>query len=304
MRVSSEILDRNAESYRKIRNTFRFLLGNLDGFDPSRDAVPAESLVGIDRWALVQLEDLRARITAAYEAHQYHLVYHALNHYCTVTLSSRYLDILKDRLYTAPRSSPARRAAQTVLFRVAEDVCRLMAPVLCFTAEEVWQELEALRGRPRWGTSSVHAQVFPGPSPAAPGDDTARYDRLFAIREEVYRALEAARTAKRIGSGLEANVRVEAPEETAAFLRSFGEDLRFLFITSGAEIGSVEGLAADVHVSESMPGVRVAVLRAEGTKCARCWNYTGDVGSDAKFPEACARCARAVREILGEGGDA
>jgi isoleucyl-tRNA synthetase len=289
MRLSQETLDRNAETYRKIRNTFRYLLGNLSGFDPDADAVSPAELHEIDRWALHQTESLRARVVAAYEAHQYHLVYHALNAFVTVTLSSFYLDVLKDRLYTAPRASLARRSAQTVLWRMASDVARLAAPILCFTAEEIWQELEALRGRPRWEASSVHAQVFPEPStlPAEP-DLLARWDRLASIRETVMKALEEARAAKAIGSSLEAQVAISGPAETVTFLRSFGEELRFLFLTSAVTFGAEE------------PAVSVTVRPASGTKCQRCWNYTDDVGQDAEWPGACARCSRAVRLILAE----
>jgi isoleucyl-tRNA synthetase len=289
MRLSQEILDRNAEAYRKVRNTFRFLLGNLDGFDAARDGVAYDQLEEIDRWALHQLEALRARIVAAYEAHQYHLVYHALNGFTTVTLSSFYLDILKDRLYTSPKASRARRSAQTVLWAIASDLARLMAPVLCFTAEEIWQELEAIQGRERWGNATVHAETFPAPRslPAEP-ELLARWDKLAAVREDVLKALERARADKIIGGSLEAKVVIDAPAETLDLLRSFGDGLRFLFITSDAAIGNV----ADA--------VRVEVAPAGGTKCQRCWNYTNDVGSDPAVPHACARCAAAVREILTE----
>jgi isoleucyl-tRNA synthetase len=212
-----------------------------------------------------------------------------LNAFVTVTLSSFYLDVLKDRLYTSPRASIARRSAQTVLWRMASSVARLAAPILCFTADEIWQELEALQGRPRWGTSSVHAQVFPEPSalPADPGL-AARWERLAGIREIVMKALEQARDEKRIRSGLEAQVAIAGPDETLAFLRSFGDDLRFLFITSGVTFGA------------PAPAVSVTVLPALGTKCQRCWNFTEDVGSDPEWAGACARCARAVRQILAE----
>jgi isoleucyl-tRNA synthetase len=289
MRVSPEILDRNSETYRKIRNTFRYLLGNLAGFDPVADAVPASEMPEIDRWVLDRLESLRARIVAGYEGHQYHLVYHALNSFVTLTLSSFYLDVLKDRLYTSPRASLARRSAQTVLWRMASEIARLAAPILCFTAEEIWQELEALQGRPRWESSSVHTQVFPEPSALPPDPALAeRWGKLAGIREIVMKALEEARVAKTIGSPLAAQVAVSGPEETLLFLRSFGDDLRFLFLTSAVTFGA------------AAPAVTVTVLPAHGTKCQRCWNYTEDVGSDSEWPGACARCTRAVRLILAE----
>jgi isoleucyl-tRNA synthetase len=283
MRLSEEILDRNAEAYRKVRNTFRFLLGNLDGFDAGADAVAYGELEPIDRWALHQFEGFRRRVVEAYGAHQYHLVYHELNRFCTVTLSSVYLDILKDRLYTSPRRSRERRSAQTVLRGLASGMARLAAPILCFTSEEVWQELEGLSGRERWGSSTVHAQVFPEAG-SLPEDRELvdRFDRLFVVREEIYKALEQARAAKRIGSALDAKVRIAAPREIVDLLASFGADLRFLLIVSGFEL--VEAAATSVEV-----------LPADGTKCERCRNWTEDVGADTDYPTICARCAAAVR---------
>jgi isoleucyl-tRNA synthetase len=283
MRLSDEILDRNAEAYRKIRNTLRYLLGNLAGFDAAEDSVPYAEMLEIDRVALHQAELVRRRVVAAYEAHQYHVVHHQLHHFCAVFLSSFYLDILKDRLYTFPAKSQARRSAQTVLHRLAHDLTRLMAPVLCFTAEEVWQELEALEGRARWDASTVHASVFPDPLGVADAPELlARWERLIAVREEVAKALEAARVAKTIGGSLEAQVAITGAPDLVAFLRTFGEDLRFLFLTSGVTLAS----------SPDGAPTTVAVSRASGDKCQRCWSFTTDVGSDPEVPEVCARCAR------------
>jgi isoleucyl-tRNA synthetase len=296
MRLSDEILDRNAEAYRKIRNTFRYFLGNLKGFDPVADRVPYDEMEEIDRWAMHQLESIRRRLTGAYERHHYHLVYHSLVNFCAVTLSSFYLDIIKDRLYTAPTRSRRRRSAQTVLSRLAMDLSRLMAPVLSFTAEEVWQELEALHGRERMSDSSVHAQNFPDPLDVT-GDSAllGRWERLIDLRDEISKALEIARAEKRIGTSLAAKLRIDAPEDTRAFLESFGPELRFLLITSGVEFGATGDGA---FRSERIPGFAVEVLAADGTKCERCWNYTTDVGGDADHPGICARCSEAVQEIL------
>ncbi len=296
MRLSEEILDRNAEAYRKIRNTFRYLLGNLHDFRPGVDDVPYGEMEEIDRWALQELESLRLRLVAAYEAHQYHIVYHALHGFCAVTLSAFYLDVLKDRLYTAPARGRPRRSAQTVLYRLAGDLSRLMAPVLCFTADEVWQELEALHGRPRWDAVSVHAEVFPSAGGIAEDRKLLeRWERLMDLREEVAKALEIARNEKLIGSSLEAAVTLEAPAEIREFLRSFGETLRFILITSGVVLGPAAG--AKVFRSERIQGLAVEVRRAQGTKCPRCWHITRDVGSDHELPEVCARCAAALREM-------
>jgi isoleucyl-tRNA synthetase len=302
MRLSPEILDRNSEAYRKIRNTFRYLLGNLHDFDPERDAVPYESMEEIDRWTLQKLEQARGQWIEAYGAHQYHVIYHGLHRFCNVTLSSFYLDIIKDRLYTSPPKHRGRRSAQTVLHRLATDLCLLAAPVLCFTAEEIWQELESLSGREAWAEETVHARTFP--APLAIAEDRAlleRWERLMQLREEVNKALEIARGDKRIGSSLAARVVVEATQPDAEFLRSFGDELRFLFISAEVVFGEV-GEAA--FRSESVPGLAVEIHPARGSKCGRCWNWESDVGNDEEWPEICARCARSVREILSEAGPA
>jgi isoleucyl-tRNA synthetase len=303
LRVSDEILDRNAEAYRKVRNTFRYLLGNLGGFDPRAGLVPYAEMDEIDRWAMQQLEALRRRIVGDYAEHAYQVVYHGLHHFCAVTLSALYLDVLKDRLYTLPRKHPARRSALTVLYHLADTLCRLMAPVLCFTAEEVWQELETLRGGEAWSRSSVHASVFPDPLPV-PSDAALveRWERFLALREPVQKALEIARQEKRIGTALEAHVVIQADDPaTTEFLRSFGEGLRWLFITSGASFGPV---GPQAFRSQTRPGLAVEVRRAEGEKCERCWSYTTDVGADPEWPGVCGRCASHVREIATEADEA
>jgi isoleucyl-tRNA synthetase len=303
MRLSDEILERNAETYRKIRNTFRYLLGNLRDFDAQADRVPYDDMEEIDRWALQQLEHMRKRWVQAYESHQYHLVYHGFHNFCSVTLSSFYLDILKDRLYTFPARHPARRSAQTALWRLVRDMARLIAPVLCFTAEDVWQALEEQAGRRAWDRSSVHTTLFPEPLEAA--EDVPllqRWERLMRIREEVNKALEQARRDDRIGSSLQARVIIDTEDAgTLEFLRSFGGDLRFLLITSAVAFGKV---GDDGFRSSDLPGLAIGVESAAGRKCARCWNYTEDVGQDDEWPEVCARCAGTVRQILSETGPA
>ena len=181
MAISEEIMDRNAEAYRKIRNTFRYLLGNLKGFHPSTDAVPYEEMEEIDRWAMQRLDRFREKLVDAYKAHQYHAVYHGLHNFCAVDLSAFYLDILKDRLYTFPPAGRARRSAQTVLFHLADQLCRLMAPVLAFTAEEIWQALEPFHGRESWVDRTVHTETFP--EPLAVDRDPALLNRVGAAHE-------------------------------------------------------------------------------------------------------------------------
>ena len=220
-----------------------------------------------------------------------------------MTLSSFYLDILKDRLYTYPAKHPARRSAQTVLHRLARDLVRLIAPVLCFTAEEIWQELEALAGSDRWSDSTIHAESFPEPLEVAQDDALLRrWERLTEVREQVNKALEEARQANRIGTSLQARVVIDASEsDLGQFLQSFGDDLRFLFIVSEVVFGPV---GQDAFRSADVPGLGVEIQTAAGRKCERCWNYTSDVGQDAEWPEICARCSGAVRQILSEAGTA
>ncbi len=294
MRLSEEILARNVETYRKIRNTGRFLLGNLYDFDPARDAVPVERMPEIDRWALHQTNLLLERTRGAYERYEFHRVYHALNHFCAVTLSAFYLDILKDRLYTSAPAAPQRRSAQTVLHQMLDVLCRLMAPVLTFTAEEIWQHLRH-RGEPEVLTRSIHEQEFPKgiPLPAEAGL-LERWERLASVREEVLKALEVARSEKGIGNSLEASVTLEAGGDLAALLRDYRADLPSLFIVSRVDLGPA---GSGARVSEQLPGLRLAVGRAPGEKCGRCWNYTEDRGRDPEFPEICGRCVAAVRQF-------
>lgn len=282
VRLSPEILSRNAEAYRKIRNTFRFLLGNLAGFDPARDAVEPSRLEGIDLWTMDRLNDLARRMRTAYEGFEFHTCYHALHNFCAVDLSSLYLDVVKDRLYVSAPDDPARRAAQTVLHRLARNISRLMAPILPFTAEEVWSGIPGAKS----DCESVHLELFPAEI-ALPVDAhwRERWGRLLDAREKVTAALEVERQSKRIGTSLEAEVTVHAPADTLKILEEQGDSLAGLFIVSAARPGDVSD------------ELRVEVRRAEGAKCARCWKYTTDVGSDTRHPQACARCAAIVAQL-------
>ncbi len=293
MRISDEIMDRNSESYRKIRNTFRYLLGNLHGFDPALDTLPYEEMEEIDRWAMQQLDLFRRKLVEAYGKHQYHAVYHGLQNFCGVTLSSFYLDIIKDRLYTYPTTGTARRSAQTVLYRLATDLVRLMAPVLCFTAEEIWQELEALHGREPWTERSIHTEHFPSPLGVEPDQDLlGRWQRLMELRSEISPALENARKAKLIGTSLAAKVVLEGPGEVIDFLRGFGDNLKYYLITSGVEFGEAGESALE---SDRIPGFRIGVVSADGAKCQRCWNFTSDVDACPEYPGCCSRCVEHIR---------
>jgi len=275
VRLSEEILSGLAEGYRKIRNTVRWAIGNLFDFDPAKDAVPVAELLPIDRWALARLVEWAAAVEKAYADYEFHLAYHATIELCSVDLSSIYFDVIKDRLYTARKDGKARRSGQTVLHLVAQDLLRLLAPILSFTAYEAWKHLP---GRP---AENVFLAGFP--SRQRPGDADAleaRYGKLFEVRAAVQKALEIARQAKLIGSGLEAMVTVKAEGETLSLLESAKDELPTLFIVS--------------KVVLAKGPLDVEVARAPGKKCERCWLYAEDIGKAPAHPTVCGKCAEAL----------
>ena len=274
MSLSEQILAGLAEGYRKIRNTVRFALGNLADFDPARDQVPLAELEPIDRWALARLAAWDERVKAAYEDYEFHAAYHATTQFTAVELSALYFDILKDRLYTAKRTGKPRRSAQTVLWIVAQDLMRLLAPVLSFTASEAWGFLP---GRP---ADSVFLAGLPSRERPADADALEeRYGKLFEVRAAVQGKLEEARRVKLIGAGLEALVTVRAEGEQKRLLESAAAELPFLFIVSRVKL-------ADGPFS-------VEVARAPGEKCERCWVYD-ELGTDPRHPTLCPKCVRAL----------
>jgi isoleucyl-tRNA synthetase len=284
IRISKEIVARLTEAYRKVRNTSKYLLGNLHDF-PGGDF--SAGLLEMDRWAMSRLQGLVERVTASYENFSFHEVYHRLYHFCVVDMSSFYLDILKDRLYTFRRDSSERRAAQWVLNEVLMTMTRLMAPVLSFTAEEVWQ---FLREKP---AESVFLADFPEAKREFldPGLEE-RWERLIAIRDEVNKALEEKRRDRFIGNSLEAKVTIHPGAEDRELIESYAGFLPTLLIVSQAGLGP-EGTGA--YRSEEVAGLSVTVERAEGEKCPRCWNWSTAVGSFADEPELCERCHGNVR---------
>jgi isoleucyl-tRNA synthetase len=324
MRCSDEILRRVSDSYRKIRNTARFALGNLDGFHPATDAVGLNEMPEIDRWALAELDRVIVRVLEAYKAYDFHTVYRALDGFCTVTLSARYFDIIKDRLYTAAPKSHARRSAQTALNYIADALARLLAPVLSFTADEIWESLPEVKAAQRAALDvggsenaegvgvnagsagadeggavppSVHMAEFPvALSVERDRELLERWARLFEVRDTVLRVLEEARTAKLIGSSLEAHVRLEAKRKTYELLERYREELRYVFIVSQVSPALLE--------EEAVEDVRVRVERAAGEKCERCWNYSVHVGEFTRYPAVCERCVEALAEIEAEGSAA
>lgn len=281
VRCSDEILSRVVDAYRKMRNTLRYALGNIDGFDPSTDMVEVTAMNELDRWALSQLDGVRERVIAGFESYDFQAVYNALYGFCTVTLSARYFDIIKDRLYILAPSSPARRSTQTALYIIADSLVRLMAPLLVFTADEAWEVLPARE------VESVHLAEFPPTTGAADAELDARWERIFEIRDKVLGSLESARGEKLIGSSLEAKVILTTDAGTTRFLLDYYEQLRYIFIVSQVE----------VHEGDAL---NVMIVKADGDKCERCWNYSVKVGESNRFPTCCERCVEALEEIVKE----
>jgi isoleucyl-tRNA synthetase len=289
--VSPAIMTQLAEAYRKIRNTFRFLLGNLYDFDPGRDAVPYQELGLLDRWALMKLHQLILRVTRAYADYEFHVVYHAISNFCVVEMSSFYLDVAKDALYCSGAESSERRSIQTVMFEVASVLARLLAPVLSFTTEEVWEHLPGGDGRP----ASVHLASLPKVErgyldPAL----EARWEQILGLREGITRALEDARQQKLIGASTEAEVLLYPEnEETAGLLKKVGPELKRLLIVSGVRVHE----AWEAAPSEAVNGgssVKISVAKAAGQKCTRCWLYDESVGQSGDHPLLCRRCRDVV----------
>ena len=278
MRCSKEILDRVTDAYRKIRNTLRYALGNLDGFSPQTESVALAEMQEIDRWALASLDELVEKVVHGYEKYDFQIVYHSLYNFCTVTLSARYFDILKDRLYIAAPKSIERRAAQTALYEITDKLCRLIAPVLAFTADEAFENI------PNQPVSSVHLTEFPKLAGVKDEALIGNWERIFSIRDEVLKKLEESRNAKIIGSSLEAKVILTVDKETMMFLLPYYEDLRYIFIVSQVE----------VHQDDKF---NVEIQKADGAKCERCWNYSVRVGEFAEYPTVCERCAEALNQI-------
>ena len=290
VRLSDTILSRLSEAYRKLRNTFRYTLGNLHDFNPATDAVPASEMAEIDRWMLVKAEDLVRKCRDWYEKMSFHSVYRAVYDFAVTDLSAVYFDILKDRLYTTAPRSRARRGGQTAIYRLHLALVRLLAPLLTFTCEEVWGHTRHLPGSPE----SVHLAYFPSPEELAEGLTEAlrpnlhSWDKLIEVRNTVLKSLDEAREQKVIGSSLAAAVQLEASGETYEVLNSYRLQLPTLFIVSQVELSP----------NPAAEPLSVRVERAIGDKCERCWKYTLDVGSDPAFPTICAACASAVKELL------
>jgi len=286
IRISEEILKRLMEAYRRIRNTSRFILGNLYDFDVDLEMVDYAQMEEMDKWALHRLQEVIKRVTEAYEGHQFHVVFYTLYNYCTVDLSALYLDVLKDRLYTTKAKSVARRSGQTAMFTILKAMTQLLTPILTFTAEEVWAAMPAWKGK----EASVHLTQFPQVNDkylnAGIGE---RWKTMIDAKAEIAKAIEQARKEKVIGHSLDARITIAAPEKMRALFAQHLEDLRALLIVSQLQLAD-ETEITKPYQSEEIKGLFVGVEKARGVKCERCWIYEESVGSDAKHPTVCGRC--------------
>ncbi len=280
IRVSNDILKQTSENYRKIRNTARFLLGNVSDFNPDTDKVPHAALEEVDRWALLRLEELIGKVAAAYKDYDFHTMSHAIHQFCVVDMSNFYLDVTKDRMYASKKASVARRSGQTTMHAILDALVRMLAPVLCFTSEEIWQYLPHAAGD---NPESIQLNSWPVSVPEYRDDVLAvKWEKLLEVRDVALKALEEARNRKEIGQSLQAKLQLTANGELLAFLHEAADLLPTVFICSQVEIVGGDALKA-------------TVLPADGEKCERCWTYATSVGDDVDHPTVCARCAAALR---------
>ena len=297
IKISDEIIQRLIEAYRKIRNTTRYLLSNLSDFRPEEHSLDYDQLEALDRWALIRLGEITSRVITAYKEYKFHAVFHQLHQFCTVDLSALYLDILKDRLYCEHPEGRLRRSAQTVLYRIANDILLLIAPILSFTAEEAWGYL------PGVGTESVFLADFPDPPPISIDKSfTAEWELLWKVRGEITKALELARKEKRIGLALDAKVLIQVPQDMADSLEKHKELLRTITIVSQLDFSKdLDMEDALLWRSDEIEGLVIKVIQALGKKCARCWTWSEDVGKEPEWPDVCGRCAEVMGDLVSDG---
>ncbi len=300
MSVSDEILRRTADAYRRLRNTARFLLANMNGFDPARHLLDPEQMLCLDRWVIERTRTLQEQIGQAYERYEFHRIYQLVHNFCAVDLGSFYLDIIKDRQYTTRADSIPRRSAQTAMYHVAESMVRWLAPILSFTAEEIWLHLPGKRGESVFlaGWYELPAAFYPeGEILQRMGSDF--WERVIRIREAASKQLEILRSTGGIGAPLDAEIDLYADEPTGALLSAVGDELRFVLITSYARVHPLEE-APEAAVDAAIPGIGLRIFAAPSrhAKCIRCWHHRADVGATAEHPELCGRC---VENVTGSG---
>ncbi len=295
IRISDNILQQLSDAYRRIRNTCRFMLGNLNDFNPETDTVAYASLMEIDHYALCKLLKIIRKAQFAYENYDFHVIYHALHNYCTLDLSAFYLDIIKDRLYTSPPGSPERRSAQTTMNRIVDALAKIMAPILCFTAEEIWRHMPETDKK----APSVHLMNMPLIEDQWQNREVEeKWDRLVMVRGEITKVLEAARVRKMFGHSLDAGVTLAAEEPLFEQLTPYAGDLNTIFIVSNVSLIRGEQRTDDFSPT-AIEGLHVRVSRAEGEKCERCWIHDLSVGIDPEQPTLCSRCKKSL-SIIGQ----
>ena len=291
MRVSDEILKRTADSYRRIRNTARFMLSNLNGFNPETDLVEFDQMVKLDRWIVERAAQLQEEILAAYDGYHLHQIYQKLHNFCVVELGGFYLDIIKDRQYTVKGDALARRSAQTALFHIVEAFTRWIAPILSFTADEIWAQIPGEHNEPVFVAEWYDLPRLE--SSEAMGDDF--WNQIAAVKTAVNKTIEAARNDGVVGGSLDAEVTLYADGELKSQLESLAEELRFVLICSKADVAAG---SAENAVATEVEGLSVAITKSEAVKCARCWHHRDDVGAHEGHEEICGRC---VENVAGEG---
>ncbi len=291
IKVSDEIMQRLTEAYRRIRNTCRFLLGNLDGFNPENDRVPYNEMMELDRWALHRLQEINDKILKSYDSFEFHIIYHTLHNFCVIDLSSFYLDIIKDRLYASPPRSLARRSAQTAMYEILDVLVRLMAPVLSFTADEIWQYMKKTDE-----FTSIHTNLFiPVKEEYKDNALAERWDKILKLRKEVTKALELSRKDKLIGHSLDATVTLELPDDLGKFLVPYMNDLAAIFIVSEAKTSRLG--FDESYSSEEIQGLKIKVEPSSDSKCERCWVHDPTIGRYPDHPGICERCYSALKQM-------
>ena len=294
MAVSKQILQRSADAYRRIRNTARFLLSNLTGFDPKQHALAPEQMLDLDRWAVDRALLLQQEISDAYDTYKFWNVYQKVHNFCVQELGGFYLDIIKDRQYTTGTNSTARRSCQTAMYHIAEALVRWIAPILAFTSEELWQYLPGERNE------SVMLNTWYDGLTALPADaelDRAFWEQVQQVKIAVNKELENLRNAKVLGGNLQAEVTLYADDQLAATLGRLGDELRFVLITSAARVAPLADAGEDAVATE-LPALKLSIVKSGHSKCVRCWHFLPDVGTHAQHPEICGRC---VENIEGQG---
>ncbi|MFC1798745.1 isoleucine--tRNA ligase, partial [Thermodesulfobacteriota bacterium] len=293
IRISDKILKQLSDAYRRIRNTCRFMLGNLFDYDPAEHAVTYPEMLDIDRFALYKLQELIEKSVKAYESYDFHIIYHALFNYCTLDLSAFYLDILKDRSYTSPAESKERRSAQTAIHAILDAVVRLMAPLLPFTSEEVWKYMPGRKDQ----TASVHFNALPSVNEDMKDTGLAdTWEQILNVRAEVTKALEEARAAKKIGHSLDASVSIAANRTFYDLLQPYARELRSIFIVS--EVLMVDAAESDdTYMQSEIDGLSIKVTSAGADKCERCWVHDPAVGSNSEHPTICNRCLNVLAQM-------